>query len=73
MSDGVMETTCTRCYHKEVCMHKQDFLDINKAVLDATVHKHYENSNGSCVTMKRVTDFECVGEIRVFCRYFTDY
>lgn len=70
MSDGVMETACTRCYHKEVCMYKQNFLDINKAVLEATVTKR--NDDGR-ISMKRVTDFECLGEIRVYCRYFTDY
>lgn len=29
---GVKETLCTRCAHQEVCIHKQDYLDILKAV-----------------------------------------
>lgn len=70
MTDGVMETACTRCYHKEVCKYKQDFLDITKAVLEAEVTKHGDDGR---ISMKRVTDFECLGEIRVYCPYFTDY
>mgnify|MGYP000411353783 CR=1 FL=1 len=29
---GVKETLCTRCAHREVCIYKQDYLDIIKAV-----------------------------------------
>lgn len=34
---GVKETLCTRCAHRDVCAHKQDYLDILKAVENATV------------------------------------
>lgn len=37
MFEGVKETLCTRCAHREVCTHKQDYLDILKAVENATV------------------------------------
>lgn len=26
MPDGVKETLCTRCEHREVCIHKLDYL-----------------------------------------------
>lgn len=32
MFEGVKETLCTRCAHRDVCAHKQDYLDILKAV-----------------------------------------
>lgn len=34
---GTKETLCTRCAHREVCTYKQDYLDILKAVDNATV------------------------------------
>lgn len=37
MSEGVKETLCTRCAHREVCIYKQDFLDIIKAVENASI------------------------------------
>lgn len=34
---GVKETLCTRCAHREVCIYKQDYLDIIKAVENAAI------------------------------------
>lgn len=34
MSEGVKETLCTRCEHREVCMYKLDYLNILKKVID---------------------------------------
>ena len=28
MIDVIKEVSCTKCLHQEVCIHKQDFLDI---------------------------------------------
>lgn len=41
MFEGVKETLCTRCAHRDVCAHKQDYLDILKAVENATVTPRY--------------------------------
>ena len=30
MLDGVKETLCTRCAHREVCAYKYIYLDINE-------------------------------------------
>lgn len=30
MPEGVKETLCTRCVHREVCIHKLDYLNILK-------------------------------------------
>lgn len=67
MIDAVKETPCTRCAHRTVCKHKDDFLKVVQAVNDATVHEHEENS--SRVKMTKVTNYECVSDITVTCRY----
>lgn len=68
MVDAVKETSCTRCVHRTVCKHKDDFLKVVQAVTDATVHEPDEN--GSHVTkMKKVVNYECVSDITVTCRY----
>lgn len=67
MNDGIKETACTRCMHREVCIYKQDFLDIYDAVFNTTVSKPC--SDGKKVAMKKVTNFECLGDIIVTCRF----
>lgn len=67
MNDGVKETKCTHCFHKDVCMYKQDFIDICNAVFDATVAK--EDTDGK-TCMKKVTNYDCLGNIEVNCRHY---
>ena len=69
MDTGKRETSCSKCLHSDVCIHKQDFIDINNAIFDATVHKAYENGDGK-TSLKRGVDYECLGGISVSCRYF---
>ena len=52
MPEGVKETLCTHCIHREVCAYKQDFLDIIKAVEDATIIKEFPDGTAS---QKRAT------------------
>ena len=70
MNNGVMETQCTQCTHKDVCMHKNDFLDIHNAVFNAEVYKNHEDGR---VSMQKVTNFEFVRDIIIRCQYFTRY
>lgn len=70
MKDIKREIACSRCIHSDVCTHKQDFIDMNNAIFDATVSRAYENGNGTAYSLKRVTDFECFGSITITCRYF---
>lgn len=52
----VKETLCARCAHREVCIYKQDFIDIIKAV---------EN-----IVSKKVTQYDFISGITVGCKYY---
>ena len=69
MSEGVKETLCTHCIHREVCAYKQDFLDIIKAVEDATIIKDFPDGSASS---KKVTCYDFIGGIYLSCKYFAD-
>ena len=74
MPDGVKETLCTRCVHKDVCAYKLDYLNILKAVENARVSVIKENTDGG-FSSKKVTDYDFISGIYVYCRYhrnFTD-
>lgn len=70
--DGKREMLCSRCIHLDVCTHKQDFMDMNNAIFNATVSRAYKDSNSTACSLKRVSDFECFGGVTVNCRYFTE-
>lgn len=62
----VKETLCTRCAHRDVCIYKQDYLDILKAVENATVIR--DTSDGK-IASKKVIHYDFIGEISVKCKY----
>lgn len=66
MSEEVKETLCTRCAHREVCAYKQDYLDILKAVENASVVS--DISDGK-ITSKKVIDYDFISKIFVGCKY----
>lgn len=70
MNQGVRETSCTSCVHREVCMYKNEYLDILKAVSDATVNKATPDGR---MSMKKVSSFDFISSIDVVCRYSTTY
>ena len=35
MSETAKETNCTRCVHRQVCKHKEDFLNVVNAINNA--------------------------------------
>ncbi len=63
---GVKETLCTRCVHQEVCIHKRDYLDILKAVENATVIR---NTHDGKIASKNVIHYDFISEISVGCKY----
>ena len=67
MFEGTKETLCTHCVHRDVCIYKQDYLDILKAVENATVTK---NTPDGKITMKEVIHYDFIGEISVKCKYY---
>ena len=74
MSEGVKETLCTRCVHKDVCAYKLDYLNILKAVENARVSSIADTQDGG-FSSKKVTDYDFISGIYVYCRYhrnFTD-
>lgn len=66
MNDCVKETLCTNCLHRSVCIYKNDYLKILEAIKDATVHTEH---NDGKVGMKKVTNYDFIGEIIVPCKF----
>lgn len=67
MSERVKETLCTRCAHREVCTYKQDFLDIVKAIENASIVR--DTPDGK-ITSKKITDYDFISEITINCKYY---
>ena len=61
---------CTRCAHREVCTHKQDYLDILKAVENATVTR--DTADGK-ITSKKVIHYDFISGISVGCKYHQNW
>lgn len=70
MLDRVKATLCTHCAHTEVCAHKQDYLDILKAVENAKVVR--DTPDGK-VTSKVVSCYDFIGKISVTCKYYQNW
>ena len=58
MLDAGVKTLCTLCAHKEVCTYKQDFIDIIKAIENASM---------------KVINYDFVSEISVGCKYYENW
>lgn len=69
MSEGVKETLCTRCVHREVCIHKLDYLNILKAVENARVAAVKDEATGGFSSTK-VIDYDFISCISVGCCYY---
>ena len=69
MPDGVKETLCTRCVHKDVCAYKLDYLNIIKAVENARVSVVKDDSDAG-FSSKKVADYDFISEISIGCRYY---
>ena len=69
MPEGVKETLCTRCVHREVCVHKLDYLNILKVVENARVSSITDTQDGG-FSSKKVADYDFISGISVYCRYY---
>ena len=67
MSEGVKETLCTHCTHREVCAYKRDYLDILKAVEDAEVVRATPDGK---TASKKVNCYDFINRISVSCKYY---
>ena len=72
MPDGVKETLCTRCAHREVCMYKLYYLNILKAVENARVAAVKDEATGGFSSTK-VIDYDFISGISVGCRYYRNW
>ena len=72
MPDGVKETICTRCVHREVCIHKLDYLNILKAVENARVSVVKDEATGGFSSTK-VIDYDFISGISVGCRCYKNW
>ena len=72
MPEGVKETLCTRCVHKDVCAYKLDYLNILKAVENAHVSVVKDDSDGG-FSSKKVADYDFISGIYVYCRYYRNW
>ena len=70
--EGVKETLCTRCVHREVCIHKLDYLNILKAVENARVAAVKDEATGGFSSTK-VIDYDFISGISVGCRYYRNW
>ena len=61
------ETLCTNCTHRDVCIYKTDYLDILKAVSNASVMR--DTPDGKMMS-KKVICYDFIGDISVSCRYY---
>lgn len=71
MSERVKETLCTHCAHRQVCIYKQDYLNILKAVKNTVVEK--TSIDGKSVQFKKIIDFDFIGSISVACCYYQNW
>lgn len=67
MADNVKKSLCTICAHRNVCAYKDDYLSVIEAVSKAIVDKQLPDGK---IALKRVENFEFVGDISVTCRYY---
>lgn len=58
MLDTKVKTLCTLCTHKEVCAHKENYLDILKAVENAVMNANH---------------YDCISVISVGCKYYGNW
>lgn len=72
MAEGVKETLCTRCVHKDVCAYKPDYLNILKAVENARVSVVKETPDGG-FSSKKVIDYDFISGISICCRYYRNW
>lgn len=62
---GTKETLCTRCAHREVCTYKQDYLDILKAVDNATVTRDTPDGKIASKKVIHYDDLETIMQMNV--------
>lgn len=68
MNNTAKESLCTHCNHRDICVYKDDYFSILKAVSETIVKQPC--SDDKKVSFKKVTDFDFIGDITVSCRHY---
>ena len=63
-------TLCSICAHMNVCAYKQDYLDILKAVENASVIR---NTPDGKITSKQVIQYSFISKISVGCKHYINW
>lgn len=64
MSDGVKETLCTRCIHRQVCLIKERYLGFQKKV--DNLYEMFKSEE----TIELFHDTSFIKPIELNCRYY---
>ena len=67
---GAKETLCSCCAHWEVCTYKQDYLDILKAVKNASIVR--DTPDGK-IASKKAIHYDFISQISVGCKYYQNW
>lgn len=67
---GAKEILCSHCAHWEVCINKQDYLDILKAVENLYIVKDAPDEKN---TSKKAINYDFVSKISVGCKYYNNW
>ena len=65
MPECCQETLCTHCIHREVCVHKEDYLALVRILQELRINKHNKDEIKSILVSK----LAFCGEITAPCRF----
>lgn len=68
MNNGVRETLCTSCSHKEVCSFKDEFLSAIKAIDEVLVGLPSKDPNVGC--MIKLRDITWIKPAELMCIHY---
>ena len=66
MMDGVRETLCTRCVHREVCKLKDNYLAVVSAIQNENVYVDHEHA----ISSKAVKLYDFIEIQDPKCKYY---
>lgn len=61
------EVACLSCYHYDVCCYKEEYKKVSEAIFATSVHEYIPNGGVKIIPL---SDFECLGDITVTCKFY---
>lgn len=65
MPECCKETLCTHCIHREVCIHKEDYLKLDRVLQELRLSRCVKNE----IELILVSNLAFCGEITAPCRF----